>query len=315
MKLRYLTFTVLTFFWLLCAGCLSHVVKNTTDEYTTLEIDDQNRLYTSYQSSQSASGKGFYLLFGENGVFNDTILIADLPPEYVTRNSSQVITKGNGDIAMFYAEGDVRNDTAICDIFIKEGNIYNIIPVELTSFSAVVSNNAIGLNWETATETNNYGFEVYRFNQNSHNDWQRIGFIEGNGTTNERNKYSFIDDHLDPSIYKYKLKQMDFDGSFKYSDEVEAEINQLTDYALYQNYPNPFNPSTVIKFSVPEENTLVTLRVYSSLGEQVEILINQVVPAGQHQVHFDATGLPSGIYFYTLTAGNFVDSKKMVVLK
>ncbi len=123
----------------------------------SLEIDDMKRLYTTYQSSQSASGKGFYLLFAENQVFADTILIADLPPEYVTRNSSQVVTKGNGDIAMIYAEGDVRNDTVICDIFMKQGNIYQIIPVELTSFTASANENDVQLNWITASETNNSG--------------------------------------------------------------------------------------------------------------------------------------------------------------
>jgi len=95
----------------------------------------------------------------------------------------------------------------------------------------------------------------------------------------------------------------------------ETPIASVTDFNLEQNYPNPFNPSTVINFSVPKENTLVTLKVYNSLGELVGTLINQVVPAGNHQVNFDARGLSSGVYFYTLTAGNFVDSKKMVVLK
>ena len=94
-----------------------------------------------------------------------------------------------------------------------------------------------------------------------------------------------------------------------------TQIASVTDFSLEQNYPNPFNPSTVINFSVPKENTLVTLKVYNSLGEEIGTLINQVVPAGQHQVNFNARGLSSGVYFYTLTAGNFVDSKKMVVMK
>lgn len=96
---------------------------------------------------------------------------------------------------------------------------------------------------------------------------------------------------------------------------IEEESVSPKEFTLSQNYPNPFNPNTVINFSVPEENTLVTLKVYNSLGEQVGTLINQVVPAGNHRVNFDARGLASGVYFYTLTAGNFVDSKKMVVMK
>ena len=280
----------------------------------SLEIDDQNRLYTTYQSSQSASGKGFYLLFADNGVFNDTILIADLPPEYVTRNSSQVITKGNGDIAMFYAEGDVRNDTVICDIFMKRGNIYNIIPVELISFSAEILNSSVRLIWRTATETNNYGFEICRFNQASGNEWKQIGFVKGNGTTNEKNNYSFIDDNLDPGVYKYKLKQIDFDGSFKYSDEVEAEVEPLSEFALFQNYPNPFNPATTINYSTPFAGK-VLLVIYNLLGEKVTTLVDEVIEAGNHQVKFDAAELKSGIYFYTITAGSFRQSKKMILLK
>jgi hypothetical protein len=92
-------------------------------------------------------------------------------------------------------------------------------------------------------------------------------------------------------------------------------IAGVTDFRLDQNYPNPFNPNTVINFSIPTENTLVSLKIYNAIGQEVSTLINQVVPAGNHEVQFDATGLPSGVYFYTLTAGNFVNSKKMIVLK
>ena len=265
----------------------------------SLEIDDQNRLYTSYQSSQSASGKGFYLLFAENEVFNDTILIADLPPEYVTRNSSQVITKGNGDIAMFYAEGDVRNDTVICDIFMKRGNIYNIIPVELTYFSAEILNNSVRLVWKTASEINNYGYEIYRLDQDIDNEWKMIGFVKGSGTTSEINSYSFSDDNLGPGIYKYKLKQLDFDGSFKYSDEVKAEIINLTEFTLYQNYPNPFNPATKIRYALPY-NSKISLKLYDILGREVLTIDEGYRTEGFHEAELNSSDLSSGIYFYKL---------------
>ena len=221
----------------------------------SLEIDDMKRLYTTYQSSQSASGKGFYLLFAENQVFADTILIADLPPEYVTRNSSQVVTKGNGDIAMIYAEGDVRNDTVICDIFMKQGNIYQIIPVELTSFKALVNDNDVELTWSTATETNNQGFEIERqvgsgsASGGADGNWEEIGFVPGFGTTTETRSYSFNDNDLDEGKYEYRLKQIDFDGSFEYSDVVLVEIISSVKFSLSQNYPNPFNPTTKIKYT------------------------------------------------------------------
>ena len=97
----------------------------------------------------------------------------------------------------------------------------------------------------------------------------------------------------------------------KVSGDVIAGV---TEYSLDQNYPNPFNPSTTINFSVPQ-NSQVTLKIYDVLGKEVSTLINQVVPAGNHEVQFDATGLPSGVYFYNLTAGNFVENKKMMLMK
>ena len=282
----------------------------------SLEIDDQNRLYTTYQSSQSASGKGFYLLFAENEVFNDTILISDLPPEYVTRNSSQVITKGNGDIAMFYAEGDVRNDTVICDIFMKRANIYNIIPVELVSFTANVSGNDVVLNWVTVTETNNSGFEVERSkmaNDKNQTGWERIEFVEGNGTTTEIQNYSFTD-KPEPGKYRYRLKQVDFDGSFEYSNVIEVEVGTPQQFSLYQNYPNPFNPATKIKYSVPQFSNVV-IKVFDVLGKEVATLVNEEKFAGTYELNWNAANLPSGVYLYQLKAADFVQTRKMILLR
>ena len=284
----------------------------------SLEIDDQNRLFTSYQSSQSASGKGFYLLFAENGVFNDTILIADIPPEYVTRNSSQVVTKGNGEIAMLYAEGDVRNDTVICDIFMKRGNIYNIIPVELTSFTAEVSGNEVLLEWTTATEVNNSGFKIERqvgSRQSSIGKWKSIGFVPGFGTTTEPKSYSIIDENILTGVYKYRLKQIDFDGTFEFSNEIKVEVDYTPkEFVLYQNYPNPFNPITRIAFSIPS-NEFVTLKVFDVLGSEIAILVNENKSAGNYEIEFDAGNLTSGIYLYKIQAGNFVVIKKMILMK
>ena len=291
----------------------------------SLEIDDQNRLYTTYQSSQSASGKGFYLLFAENQVFEDTILIADLPPEYVTRNSSQVVTKGNGDIAMFYAEGDVRNDTVICDIFMKRGNIYEIVPVELTSFTASVNKNDVLLSWSTATETNNQGFEIERASLNPQSEienpqWLKIGYVPGYGTSTEKHTYTFVDEILKEGKYQYRLKQIDFDGTSNYSATVEIEINSPVQFSLEQNYPNPFNSSTKIKFIVPVtlsevEGSLVTLKVFDVLGNEVATLVNEEKTSGSYEVEYNTVGLSSGVYFYKLQVGNLVETKKMLLLK
>ena len=290
----------------------------------SMEIDDQNRLYITYQSSQSASGRGFYLLYSENGVFSDTIKIADITSEYVTRNSSQVITNGM-DIAMFYAPGGVRNSVVICDIFMKRGDLFQIIPVELASFTASVNGNDVSLNWMTASEINNQGFEVERqvgSRQSAVGNWERIGFVDGKGTTTEVNRYSYIDRSLSPGLYKYRIKQIDFDGTFKYYSLAETiEIGVPDRFVLEQNYPNPFNPSTKIRYHIPSvistegRNLNVQLKVYDVLGNEVTTLVDEYKPAGLYEVEFDASSLASGIYYYQLHTNSFIQTKKMVLLR
>jgi hypothetical protein len=187
------------------------------------------------------------------------------------------------------------------------------IPVELTSFTATSQFDKIILNWVTATETNNLGFEIDRKQNNS--EWEKIGFVDGHGTTTEPKEYSYIDDisTLQGKLLVYRLKQLDFDGSFEYSNVVEVEVTPIH-FELSQNYPNPFNPTTAIRYSVPMEG-LVTLKVYNTVGEEVIILANEVKQAGIYEVEFDASNLPSGIYFYKLQASSFVQVKKMILLK
>lgn len=186
------------------------------------------------------------------------------------------------------------------------------LPVELSSFSASVNVNNVLLSWSTATETNNSGFNVERKGVNT--DWEEIGFVPGFGTTTEPRSYSFNDASLNSGTYTYRLKQIDFDGSFEYSNEVEVEIATPFDYTLSQNYPNPFNPSTRIEFSIPNSE-MVTVSVYNSLGEKVADLVNEVLSAGQHSIDFNAQGLASGIYIVKMIAGNFTDTRKMSLMK
>jgi hypothetical protein len=191
------------------------------------------------------------------------------------------------------------------------------VPVELTSFSAIVNEREILLNWTTATETNNRGFEVEKlFGQN----WAVIGFVEGNGTTTEPKSYSFRDEDLEAGIHKYRLKQIDYDGKFEYSENVEADVKAPVGFELSQNYPNPFNPSTKIKFTIPSVETtrrvvFTTLKVYDVLGNEIATLVNEELSVGEYEVEFDGTGIPSGIYFYKLKAGNFNKTRKMVLIK
>ena len=191
-------------------------------------------------------------------------------------------------------------------------NTDNIIPVELVSFTADVNGSNILLNWSTATEINNSGFSVERKSVNA--DWTTIGFVAGSGTTTESRKYSYSDNSVSSGSYSYRLKQIDYDGTFEYSNTIEVVTNIPVHYDLDQNYPNPFNPTTTINYSLPEAN-FVTLAVYNSLGEKVSTLVNQVVEAGNHTLEFNAENLSSGIYFVRMEAGSFISTKKITLMK
>ncbi|MCH7774130.1 MAG: choice-of-anchor B family protein [Bacteroidetes bacterium] len=185
------------------------------------------------------------------------------------------------------------------------------IPVELTSFTARIDERNIILNWATATETNNLGFEVQR---RSDDDYRTIGFVDGHGTTTEIQNYSFADINPETGLYHYRLKQIDFDGTIEFSQEIEVEFFNPSKFELKQNYPNPFNPSTNISFSIPEPG-LVTLKVYSILGEEVAELINEFKEAGIYEINFSAANLTTGIYIAKLSTGNNIQTIKMSLLK
>ena len=187
-----------------------------------------------------------------------------------------------------------------------------VTPVELSSFTAAVNSNEVVLNWSTATETNNSGFSIERKYANS--EYSEVGFVPGFGTTAEPKYYSFTDAKRLAGKYNYRLKQIDFGGSFKYSSEVEVDVTAPLTFYLEQNYPNPFNPTTTIKYGIPER-TFVELKVYDVLGKEIASLVNEEKPSGSYEVEFIANNLPSGIYFYTLSTGNFFSTKKMVLLK
>jgi len=186
----------------------------------------------------------------------------------------------------------------------------NPVPVELTSFTAVSNGNNVTLLWQTTTETNNSGFEVQR----KQTEWESIGFVNGQGTTTKENSYSFVDDNLTAGKYQYRLKQIDFDGSFEYSEIVNVQVQAPSDYTLFQNFPNPFNPSTTIKYSIPAGG-VVKLTVLNAIGEEIETLVNEYKSEGAHEVTFNAKNIPSGIYLYRIETDKFSSVKKMVLLK
>jgi hypothetical protein len=192
-----------------------------------------------------------------------------------------------------------------------------IVPVELTSFTASALNGAVNLNWSTATETNNAGFEVQR--KVGGGEFASVAFVEGKGTTTQIQSYTFTDNGLSNGTYTYRLKQVDLDGTFEYSSEVEADVSTPSVFTLNQNYPNPFNPSTAINFSLAVDSK-VSLKVFDVLGQEVANLVNTNIAAGSHTVNFDASSLNSGVYFYQIEANgidgtNFSSVKKMMLTK
>lgn len=195
-----------------------------------------------------------------------------------------------------------------------------IVPVELTSFTATANGNDVTLNWSTSTETNNSGFSIERkqvYNSQSsvsNEEWKTVSFINGNGTTTEIQSYSFIDNSLSSGKYLYRIKQIDFDGTFEYSNEVEVIVNLPEKFELSQNYPNPFNPSTIIKFSIPSAQ-IVTLKVYNAIGQEVKTLLNENKKSGIYEIEFNASDLPSGVYFYNIQVKDFVQTRKMLLIK
>ncbi|MBL1214914.1 MAG: T9SS type A sorting domain-containing protein [Ignavibacteriae bacterium] len=192
------------------------------------------------------------------------------------------------------------------------GSFNGSLPVELNSFAAEISKNSVILNWETATELNNYGFDIER--KASNGDWANIGFVEGAGNSNSPKSYYFTDNKLiGSSKFIYRLKQIDIDGKFEYSNEIEIEIVP-TEFAVYQNYPNPFNPSTKIRFQIPNESK-VTIKLYDMLGAEVITLLDEKKEPGVFEVNFKAENLPSGTYIYRVVADGFVEAKKMILLK
>ncbi|MBL1215345.1 MAG: T9SS type A sorting domain-containing protein [Ignavibacteriae bacterium] len=192
-----------------------------------------------------------------------------------------------------------------------------IVPVELVSFTASLIKNSVHLEWETASELNNLGFEIERKNLG----WEKIGFVKGEGNSTNPKNYKFSDENLIGHKIFYRLKQLDFDGSFEYSNITEVVLTPQK-FRLFQNHPNPFNPTTKINYAIPSSVALsevglshVKLTIYDILGNEIALLIDEQKSPGNYSVDFDASMLSSGMYIYRIQAGGFIDTKKMILLK
>lgn len=198
------------------------------------------------------------------------------------------------------------------------GYSLGLVPVELTSFTAASANNEVILNWQTATEVNNKGFEVER----KLNDvWNAIGYVDGKGTTTDIQNYTYTDKNVaSGQTYSYRLKQVDYNGQYEYSNVIEIEVSNIpSQFELVQNFPNPFNPTTRINFNLAVDSR-VSIKIFNSIGEEVKTLVSGNYSAGLHNETFDASGLNSGVYVYKIEAvgidgKSFTAAKKMILAK
>jgi hypothetical protein len=205
------------------------------------------------------------------------------------------------DLAYNYSTGTTNSITAL--------------PVELIFFNVLVVKDKVKLNWSTTTEVNNYGFEIER--KSSNGNWKKIAFVQGHGNSNSPKNYTYSDQPLGDVTFKYRLKQVDFDGTFEYSHEVEVKLDEIKQFVLEQNFPNPFNPETTISYQLPQASH-VTLKVYNILGKEVATLVDEQKEAGTYncKLRIENGELPSGIYFYSLRTNNgFTATKKLLLMK
>jgi hypothetical protein len=258
-------------------------------------------------SSWGGTGINANPLFVNNVRESNGYVIASNSPAINAGENLQVLIESKG-LPWTDIEGNPRDSSP--DIGAYE---FASTPVELISFASTYQFGKVTLNWETATETNNLGFEIERKQDNS--EWKKLGFVQGHGTTTEPNEYIYIDDisTVQATSLVYRLKQINFDGSFEYSDVVEVEVVPIQ-FELSQNYPNPFNPNTTISFSLPRA-TQLKINLYNMLGEQVATIAEGNYEVGNYKVTFNASSLPTGTYIYRLESNEFIQTKKMMLLK
>lgn len=249
-------------------------------------------------------------------IFKNRNGVLDTDPTwlYIAGSSATSISFGdiNGDGFLDLAVGTARSPVVV---FINQSQP---IPVELIAFTATASADNVSLSWSTASEINNKGFEIERASLSTFSvpEWKVVGYVDGKGTTTNYTHYTFVDHLKAQGKYTYRLRQIDYDGSINYSEEIEVDFVGVMEFTLMQNYPNPFNPVTVIRYSLPV-NSYVSLEIYDVLGSKIKTLVNKDQPAGSHeaQLTINDESLTSGVYFFRLTAGSYTATKKMILSK
>jgi hypothetical protein len=320
--------------------------SNITFDYNTLAISNPSLLsaqnYTGVGGSPLHIYSDLTVTQPNNGIASVNVTYLQSDDSYATEVPVawtdvavvrfNVVNAGNLPNLVFRTSG--LSPTAIYKIemhtttLLSSGDLaaYNgPMPVELTSFTASLMNNNVILNWQTATEINNFGFDVERLayrmaGKPETGDWRKIGFVKGNGNSNSIKEYVFKDKNLKPGNYCYRLKQIDNDGKYEYSKQVEVSIIEIQpEFVLSQNYPNPFNPITRIEYSIPNTGISfmksIQLIVYDVLGREIATLVNEKKSAGIYSVTWNAAEFPSGIYIYRLVSNGEIITKIMNLIK
>ena len=284
---------------------------------TDSEPGGQVDYWTDSLEARFPSGADMQWLVYESSTSHLTLNSTDTVDVFVKMTPG--VTQGNFDLGYFVSDAalDFTDPTWYSANLNNPITVAGVVPVELTSFSAVGTRDGVQLNWETATEINNHRFEIERSNDSQ--NFTIVGFVNGRGTTTEKSSYSFVDKGVNEGKYYYRLKQVDYNGAYEYSQVIEVEFSVPQEFVLAQNYPNPFNPATTLSFGLPVESN-ITLSLYNSLGELVKVVAQGTLQAGTHNMNFEAVDLPSGIYLYTLNAKGtdgveFTQTAKMLLLK
>jgi hypothetical protein len=227
-------------------------------------------------------------------------------------NAGSIISDAKEQIDIAKTVGELMNfpTPSALGSSLYSGN--NPLPVELAEFKTERKNDGILIEWKTASEIDNYGFELQR--KLSKKEWEKIFFAEGYGSSNSEKSYSFFDGNPIAGKYQYRLMQIDNDGSFEYSNIVEIDFNPIKSYKLEQNYPNPFNPTTKIGYQISQSG-FVNLKFFDLLGNEIAVLVDEVKNLGEYSIEFAAHNIPSGVYFYQIKVNDFVSTKKMLLMK
>jgi hypothetical protein len=287
--------------------------KNGSDNYLSiLNVDLSTAAsfsisYRGNNGNKNTKVSVFVINSSVNG--GDSVLVTTLSPNSNSWTTTDIIFpeayQNTVNNKIYFVINKITNGND--KVFIDDVNANFPMPVKMESFASSVNGNNVKLNWKTAEETNNKGFEIQR---NSNNGWVTLGFVSANTSR----VYNYSDNNIQTGTYQYRLKQVDFNGNFEYHTlSTTISIGAPSKYSLSQNYPNPFNPSTKISYQISKDE-MVTLKIYDNTGREVASLVSEIQTAGYHTVEFKSN-LSSGTYFYKIVTGSFTDTKKMTVIK